>query len=349
MTNTDCTRETLGKIRRLGFHLGGYSRFGSTIRAGVACASVALLVAACSNSASVAGPKFPSRSITLIVPTQAGSTPDIIARKVAPLAARYLDGSIVVEDQPGGAGIAGLHAVASSSPNGYTIGLGVTAQFAVDPYLVKTALDPEQVTPIAELTSSPDVLFVKESSPVTSIRSFVAYARAHHGLTLAVDKAHSLLGLDGSLLSKITGTGLNVVPVGAGHQALEVLNGSAIAGILSPAVLKPYIASHELRIIGVFAAHQIPGLSVPTFMSAGLRVAAVPDQFIFGPKSMPTSVVQRLANAFSSAVKSSTYQQWAHQNNLSAEYSGPTLLRETLASNYKNYGSVLKTLGWIKS
>ncbi len=304
----------------------------------------AVLVSACGSSAPQAAPAFPTHSITLVVPVSPGSSPDLTARHVAPLAAKFLGHSVIVQNHTGGAGLIGLHDVASSAPTGYTIGIGAVANFALAPHVTHGALTPTQVDPVAEVASVPVVLFVKASSPIKSISGWVAYSKSHPGLTVAVDKENSLLDLNAVLLGRATGAHLRVVPVGTGKQALSVLNGSAAAGVLSPSVLVPYLKSHEIRILGVFAKTPIAGLSAPTFWSQGIQVAAVPYQFLFAPKGTPPAVVSRLASAAQKAVSASSFQAYARSNLFSATYAGPAALAAQLHRDFLYYGQVLTQL-----
>ena len=320
------------------------------LRIVLTCAASSLLIAACGSAApqSASAPKFPTSAITLIVPYKAGSAPDLTARSAVPNAAKYLAGTILVQNHTGGAGAVGLQEVASSAPTGYTLGMGASANFEVVPHLLSNAMTPQKVTLIAQLASLPVVLFVKSTSPIKSISDWVTYTKAHPGLTVAVDKAHSLLALNAILLGQVTHAQLKVVPVGTGSQALDVLNGSADAGVLTPSVLVPYVQSHQLRIIGLFAQQPIPGLSVPTFWSQGIHVAEVPSQFVFGPKGMPASVVARLASAFKSAVTSSSFRTYARKSWFSPEYLGPSALTKSVVSGYKQDTAILRRVGWLK-
>ncbi len=300
-------------------------------------------VTACGATTQTA-PAFPTHSISMVVPVAPGSSPDITARRVATLAAKSLHQAFVVQNHTGGAGLIGIHDVASASPTGYTVGIGAVANFALAPHVTHGALTPSQVDPIAEVASVPVVLFVKASSPITSIRAWVAYARSHPGLTVAVDKENSLLDLNAALLARATGAQLRIVPVGTGKQALSVMNGSAQAGVLSPSVLVPYLKSHQIRILGVFARQPIAGLSAPTFWSQGIHVAAVPYQFVFAPPGTPQAVVTRLAQAFHQAVDSASFRSFARADLFSATYAGPTALRHQLTQDFSYYGRVLSEM-----
>src|SRR5690606_16114225 len=73
--------------------------------------------------------------IKLVVPTGAGGGMDLMARVVSTKMSTILGQSIVVENKPGANGSIGAAQVVNSAPDGYTMLLGQTAQFAINPYL----------------------------------------------------------------------------------------------------------------------------------------------------------------------------------------------------------------------
>ena len=65
---------------------------------------------------------YPSKPILMLVPLQAASAVDNAARLVAQRMAENMGQPIVVENQPGAAGLIGTERVAKAAPDGYTIG-----------------------------------------------------------------------------------------------------------------------------------------------------------------------------------------------------------------------------------
>lgn len=84
------------------------------------------------------------RPIEIIVGFQAGSGPDILARRIAPVLARLLGpkAGFVVNNRTGAAGEIALTALSRAEPNGYTIGGLSTPSFIVVPLIKKPQYDP---------------------------------------------------------------------------------------------------------------------------------------------------------------------------------------------------------------
>ena len=83
--------------------------------------AAALLVSAFTGD-DAAAQAWPARPIQMIVPLQAGTAVDNVARILAPKLSAALGQNVVVENQAGASGQIGTERIAKSAPDGYTIG-----------------------------------------------------------------------------------------------------------------------------------------------------------------------------------------------------------------------------------
>jgi tripartite-type tricarboxylate transporter receptor subunit TctC len=67
---------------------------------------------------------YPSRPITIIVPTTAGGPPDMIARLLAERMRSTLGQPVIIENVTGAGGTIGIGRVARAAPDGYTVSIG---------------------------------------------------------------------------------------------------------------------------------------------------------------------------------------------------------------------------------
>jgi tripartite-type tricarboxylate transporter receptor subunit TctC len=65
---------------------------------------------------------YPDKTITLLVPLQAGSAGDTVLRVVAQKMAENMKQAIVVENQAGVSGMLGAERISRAAPDGYFIG-----------------------------------------------------------------------------------------------------------------------------------------------------------------------------------------------------------------------------------
>lgn len=82
--------------------------------------------------------KWPERQVTIIVPFAAGGTTDLFGRMLANHLNTKYGKPVVVENRAGAAGNLGTTAAARATPDGYTILIGTTGGFAINPFLYAT-------------------------------------------------------------------------------------------------------------------------------------------------------------------------------------------------------------------
>ena len=80
-----------------------------------------LVACACISSAGYGQETYPARPVTVIVPLNAGSQLDILARGLSDGLARLGSQPFVVVNRDGAASTIGVGAVARSRPDGYTV------------------------------------------------------------------------------------------------------------------------------------------------------------------------------------------------------------------------------------
>src|SRR6185503_19768983 len=85
------------------------------------------LAAAAFSLLAVAAPAqdWPQRSVKIVAPFAAASTPDAFARVLADGLHKRLGQPVIVENKPGAGGMVGTDAVAKAAPDGYTIGVSI--------------------------------------------------------------------------------------------------------------------------------------------------------------------------------------------------------------------------------
>ena len=160
-------------------------------RALLACA--ASLVALCAAPAMVES-NWPDKSIRFIVPYTPGGATDAVTRLIAQKISEDTKWVFVVDNRAGGNGNIGLDVVAKARPDGYTIGMGQTANLAVNPSLfAKMPYDAlKDVAPVSIVASQPVVLVVRADAPFKTLADVVAAAT---GGLLAGAFAESLVGI----------------------------------------------------------------------------------------------------------------------------------------------------------
>ena len=135
-------------------------------------------------AAPVPAQDWPGKTVRIIVPFGAGSTPDIVARLVADgLQHKYPTSTFVVENKPGASGNLGTDAVAKAAPDGSTIGVSIGGPLAINTLLfAKLPYDPHKdIVPITQLVTQPSVLAVNPGLGVNTVAELVALLKKNPG------------------------------------------------------------------------------------------------------------------------------------------------------------------------
>src|SRR3569833_3124872 len=130
---------------------------------------------------------YPSRPVSIVVPSTAGGPADTAARTFADVLQRQFSRPLVLENRPAAGGITGTEAVALNGQDGYTLLLGGIAALAlippVEPVRYVVARD---FAPLGLIWRSPQVLAVRPSLGIRAVAEFVTYTKAHPGFVFVV-------------------------------------------------------------------------------------------------------------------------------------------------------------------
>src|SRR3954467_7239465 len=74
---------------------------------------------------------WPSRPIRLVIPAAPGGNPDVLARLLAPRLQASLGQPMVIDNQPGAAGVPAAIAISKMPPDGYVIFTGDSGAMAI--------------------------------------------------------------------------------------------------------------------------------------------------------------------------------------------------------------------------
>ncbi|MBC8184082.1 tripartite tricarboxylate transporter TctB family protein [candidate division KSB1 bacterium] len=123
---------------------------------------------------------FPEKNITIVVHSKAGSAIDLMARKVSAIANKYIDVPIIVENIPGGSGLAAMRRVADKKADGYTV-LGVVKSFISTVLLTDAGVGLEDFHFLTCMVVDPEVLITNRHSDIRTLDEIIADAKEKNG------------------------------------------------------------------------------------------------------------------------------------------------------------------------
>ncbi|ROR18461.1 tripartite-type tricarboxylate transporter receptor subunit TctC [Comamonas sp. BIGb0124] len=248
------------------------------------------------------------RPIKLIVPYTPGGGTDAVARAVADKITQASGWTVVVENRPGASGNIGMDAVAKSKADGLTIGMGQTANLAINPALMpKMPFDPKtDLAPVALVASLPVIMVVRADSKWTKLSEVVEAAKAQPDQVKQALAGTGTVGhLAGELLAyqgkfKV----LNVPYKGASPALTDLLGGSTDFMFGTPQAVLEMIKGKRLRALAVTSPSRLKVLpDVPTVAESGYPgFEAVDWKAIVAPAATPPAVVQALNQATEKAL-----------------------------------------------
>jgi tripartite-type tricarboxylate transporter receptor subunit TctC len=252
---------------------------------------------------------YPTNPIDIIVPFDAGSTTDILARLVAQYLSKSL-GTTVVENRPGAGGTIAAGFVARAEPSGYTLLMGTLATQAISQSIMPNISydSTKDFTDIAMVADAPNIIVVNKDLPVTTLPDLVALAKkTPGGLQYASAGSGTSSHLSTELLAQKTGVMLVQIPYkNAGQAILDLSYGRVPMMIYQVPALLPHLKAGTIRAIAVTSKERLPQLpDVPTAEEQGITGYEASAWFgIFGPSRMPPEIVDRLANVINTAISS---------------------------------------------
>ena len=243
----------------------------------------------------------PSRPITLINPSAAGGTNEIMKAVVFDRLAVALGVPIVMESRGGGGagGTIGAAIAAQAAPDGYTLLLAGASVLSTNPATHKAlAYDPvRDFTPIVMLTDAKMGLVVTKSVQANNAREFVAEARARAG---KFDYGSYGQGTTSFFAFETFKTIADVDAVhvpyrGGGPLLVAMLGGQVQASMDYVAAVRSYHQAGTLRVLGIAAPQRSAVLpDVPTLTEQGFPVVANGVQVLIAPAGLPPEIADRL-------------------------------------------------------
>jgi tripartite-type tricarboxylate transporter receptor subunit TctC len=286
-----------------------------------------------------------------IVPTSAGAGTDAAARSFAKVASDAWKQSVVVDNRSGASGMIGLEAVASSAPDGYTLGFFSVSQFLDATLLNKFVFDAQKdFTPISMLASTPLLLLVNSGTKIESLQQLVAQAKAQpKAMNYASGGAGGITHFAMEVFLKRAG--IEVVHVaykGSGPAVLDLLSGQVQMAFSTPAAVMQHVKSGRLRALAIASPQRSPlAPEVPTFAELGLSGVSLSTWYgLFGPANMPADLVDRIARSVTGAARSTAVRDKMVNEGFEPILTSPAEFAQFLKADREQWLGVAKAINF---
>lgn len=249
---------------------------------------------------SLAQESYGNEPIKLIVPFPPGGGTDTVSRLMADNVRAGTGWNFVIENKAGAAGSIGMGELAKAKADGYTVGMGQTADLAINPALYpKMPYDARRgFVPIAVVARQPVALVVRADAPYKTLAELVAAAKSQPRHLMMASAGNGTVGhLTGELFAKQAGFQQVHVPYkGAGAATTDLLGGQVTFYFGTPEAVSPFVKAGKLRALAISSSKRLPVLpDMPTIAESGYKGFKTGDwKMLVAPAGIPADVVNRL-------------------------------------------------------
>jgi tripartite-type tricarboxylate transporter receptor subunit TctC len=292
---------------------------------------------------------YPYKPVRIVIPFAPGGINDVVGRLIATHLSERLGKKFIPENRTGAGGVVGSEVVAQAPHDGYTL-LIVSIANATHPTLYKLSYDGNKAfAPIAFFASSPNVFAVNHNFPASSLKEFIALAKAKPGeIQYASGGVGGSLHLAMELFKDIAGVDLLHVPFrGAGPAAIDVIGGHTQALIATASTLVSHIQGGKLRGLAISGKQRNPGLpDVPTFAEAGLPAYEGGNWIgLSAPAGTPESIIATLNKEVAEIQKLPDVQKQLSARATATETMSPAEFGRFIDGETAKWGGIIKTRG----
>ncbi len=250
---------------------------------------------------------YPNKPVRLLVPFPAGGATDVLARALSIKLGEKLGQNVVVENRPGAGGTIGSAAVAQAAPDGYTILLATSSTHSIGPVInPKIPYDAQaDFTALGQVASSPNIVLVPLSSPAKTMRELIEFAKKNPGkLNYASSGNGTIVHLTSELFKAQSGTFIVHIPYRGTALAIpDLISGKVDLMFDSLVSGLPHVKDGKLRALAVTSEKRSTlAPDLPTVADVLPGFESVTWFGLYGPKSLPADVVQKLNSALNAAL-----------------------------------------------
>ncbi len=298
-----------------------------------------LAAAALLGSTAIAAADFPSGTIEMIIPFNAGGGTDIVARAFEPAFSEALGTTVVIRNIGGASGTIGAATAAAARADGYTIGYLPIGPVAIQPSLRELTYNVDSWEFVCQTTDNPVLLMVSEDSGISTVEEFQALGSVIYGSSgpgtiphLSMAATVGALGMQGTH-----------VPYDGTGPAMTALAGGEIAAFVD---MVPVVQANAVTPLAVFATERHPDFpDVPTMAELGHDLQFSVWQGIFTPAGTDAAVVATLSDACATAVQSEGFRAAAVNINTEILYRDSAAFEEFVRANVETNRRILIEAG----
>jgi tripartite-type tricarboxylate transporter receptor subunit TctC len=316
-------------------------------RANAALAALVTLTVVMATGALAQSPaEWPSKQVTVVVPSSAGGGTDTYGRILAQALTEQLKQTFVVENKPGASGAIGATAVAQAPADGYTMLVASNSSLGINPVLYKTLTYDvfRDFAPVTRGVIAPMVIVANPSAKLKTMAELIERGKKEpQGLFYGTAGGGSPLHLGMRMIEEATGARFSHVPYkGVGPAYTDLLGGRLQFMLTDLASVRAFIDSGKLVALALTdKSALLPG--VPSFAEAGYPgIKAFTSFSVVLPAKVPAATVKRIAAEVAKAMKNPATAAKLEQQALLPVFDTPEAFVASLKEEQATWGAFIK-------
>jgi len=301
-----------------------------------------------------AAEKFPVKPMEFIVPLEAGSDGDVIARPVMQKVSQLLGQPVMIVNKPGAGSSIGYREVHRAKPDGYTTGWG-SATLISNKLQGISPLDYHDFTMLGTFATYFPVIVAatKTKRPFKTIQEVISYGKAHPGeISISTSNIGGNWWVASMAFMKGTGVEINIIPQpGAGALSMaQVAGGHTDLACVGLGSAKALLDSGQVRLLVNLGEERAaaPYDKIPTMKELGFDVGYESTNFAMGPPRMPKDVVEILVKSIKQAVHEPDYMKFCSERNARWVYIPPEKMVSVFDKRREIVREIMSKAGILK-
>lgn len=250
--------------------------------------------------------EFPTKPITVIVPTKAGGGVDTQARALVQVMEEELGQSINIVNKPGAGGTVGLQQLRAMRPDGYTIGMNASVSFLQNPATQGMDMGVADFSILGTTGAFQVALVASGKAPFKGWDEFVAHAKANPGTKWYSLGKSTVLVMQA--IAKAEGIEMDIVPGQGGATVAPTLIAGDADLSVSGGVHSKFLPTGELQVLlSLLSTGEL--MASPDVPNAQERygVSLTNNMTVTAPAGLPEDVLAKLEAAVMKAAQSQVY------------------------------------------
>lgn len=290
---------------------------------------------------------WPSKVITIVVPTAAGGGNDAMARTIAGKLGPLLGQTVIIDNRAGANGSIASEYVARAAPDGHTLMFGYIATHAMNPALQKLRYDPvADFEPVGLVGTSPTLLVANAAVPVKDVKDLVAQLKAKPDKFSYASAGNGTAPHFAAELFKLNaGVELLGVPYkGSAPAVSDTIGGQTQFMFPSLFTALPHVRSGKLKALAVAGPKRSALLpEVPTLKEAGVEGVDVQQWYaFFAPAKTPRPIIEKLNRALNQVLADKEIEKRIEEHGADVETGTPEQLGALVKSEIAKWKGVVQ-------